>query len=309
MEALERSRRALFAARERRIKPARDEKVLTAWNGLMLSAFAEAAAVLERDDYRRIAERNASFILENLRSDDSPPLFLRTYKDGQAKLNAYLDDYSFFADGLIMLYQATGRLNWLEEARAITDQMIEEFWDMQEGGFFYTGESHEALIVRQKDFMDNATPAGNSVAVEVLLHLSVLTGKEDYARKAVTVFRLLRNQIALYPTAFGRLLGALDFYLSTPKEIALIGEIASEEMRALRREVWRNYLPNKIVAQTEVLDAHAVTAIPLLHDRQMIAGHATAYVCEQYVCQQPVTTAEELALQLQSSAARSASNN
>ncbi|HYJ48128.1 MAG TPA: thioredoxin domain-containing protein, partial [Pyrinomonadaceae bacterium] len=242
-EVLQRGRRELFEARERRVKPARDEKVLTAWNGLMLASFAEASAILERKDYREVAERNAQFVLENLRRDG---LLLRTYKDGQSKLNGYLEDYAFFVDGLLALYQATGTRRWLEEARALTDRMIEEFWDEEEGGFFYTGQSHEELIVRSKDYLDNATPSGNSVAAEVLLHLAALTGSEDYSRRAVTIFRLLRDPLTRYASAFGRLLGALDFHLSTPKEIAIIGESEADETRALLREVWTRYLPNKI---------------------------------------------------------------
>ncbi len=303
-EALTRGRRELFEARERRIKPDRDEKVLTAWNGLMLASFAEAAAILERKDYRDAAEKNAQFVLENLRREG---LLLRTYKDNQSKLNGYLDDYAFYIDGLVALYQATGRLRWLEEARTLSDQMIEEFWDNEDGGFFYTGKSHEELIVRSKDYFDNATPSGNSVAAEVLLHLASLTANEDYARKAVTIFRLLRDPLTRYASAFGRLLGALDFYLSTPKEIAIIGESEAQETHALLREVWTRYLPNKIVAQTAGDDERAVEVVPLLRDRTMIDGRAIAYVCEHYTCQQPVSSAAELARQLSAGTTHGAS--
>jgi uncharacterized protein YyaL (SSP411 family) len=303
-EVLERGRLTLFEAREQRVKPGRDEKVLTAWNGLMLASFAEACAILERVDYGEIAEKNAEFVLENLRRDG---LLLRTHKDGQSKLNGYLEDYAFFADGLLALYQATGRLRWLEEARGLTDKMIEEFWDEEEGGFFYTGRSHEELIVRSKDYFDNATPSGNSAAAEVLLHLSALTGVEDYARKAVALFRLLSDTLKRYSSAFGRLLGALDFHLSTPKEIAVVGQVESEEARALLREVWARYLPNKVVALAAEGDARAAEVIPLLRDRPAINGCATAYVCEHYTCQQPATSAAELASQLSPAAHRDAS--
>lgn len=294
-EVLERGRGKLFEVRERRVKPGRDEKVLTAWNGLMLASFAEAAAILEREDYREIAERNAQFVLDNLRRDG---LLLRTYKDGQSKLNGYLEDYAFFIDGLLALYQATGKLSWLEEARALTDRMIEEFWDGEEGGFYYTGKSHEELIVRTKDYFDNATPSGNSVATEVLLQLAALTANEEYARKAVTIFRLLREPLKRYASAFGRLLGALDFHLSTPKEIAIIGAAESEETRSLLREVWTRYLPNKIVAQAAEGETRAAEVVPLLRDRPAIDGRATAYVCEHYTCQQPTISPAELATQL-----------
>lgn len=300
-EVLAKGRLKLFELRENRIKPARDEKVLTAWNGLMLASFAEAGAILERDDYREAAERNAAFVLGNLRRDG---LLLRTYKDGQAKLNGYLEDYAFFADGLLTLYQTTGNLEWLTEAKALADRMVAEFWDEEEGGFFYTGKSHEELIVRSKDFFDNATPSGNSVAAEVLLHLGALTGNEDYTRKAVAIFRLLREAMTRYSSAFGRLSGALDFYLSTPKEVAVIGETDSAETRALLREVWSGYLPNKVVALTPEGDARAAEEVPLLRDRTMLEGRATAYVCEHYTCQQPTTSPEELRRQLSDGVAR-----
>jgi uncharacterized protein len=304
-EALERGRRELFAVRERRIKPHRDEKVLTAWNGLMLASFAEAAAILERDDYLDTARKNAEFLLDNLRRDR---LLLRTYKDGQAKLNAYLEDYAFLIDGLLALYETTGELRWLQEAAALVDVINEEFWDTNEGGYFYTGRSHEELIVRSKDFLDNATPSGNSVAAEVLLRLAILTSNEEYSRKAVTIFRLLRDPLTRYPSAFGRLFAALDFYLSTPKEIAIIGPRDDAQTLALTREVWRRYVPNKVLAQAVETDTSAAELVPLLRGRPMVNGAATAYVCEHYTCQKPATTAAELAAQLTAQAATDAAS-
>jgi uncharacterized protein len=295
-DAIDRGRRKLFVEREKRIKPGRDEKILTAWNGIMMASFAEAAAILDRPDYARIAERNAEFLIENLWPDRK--LLLHGYKDGRARFNAYLDDYSYLAAGLLALYETTGTLRWLEDALEISRRMIEEFWDEEEGGFFYTGTSHEQLIVRTKDFFDNATPSGNSVAAEVLLRLSVLTGEEDFRRRAVTIFRLLRNHVARYPSAFGRLLGALDFHLGNVKEIVVIGGKNSEDTGALVHEAWKAYLPNKVVVQAEAGDERAAKLIPLLRERQMIEGRATVYVCENQTCQLGVTTTEELAAQL-----------
>ncbi|HKS28541.1 MAG TPA: thioredoxin domain-containing protein [Pyrinomonadaceae bacterium] len=303
-EALARGRQLLFEAREKRIKPGRDEKILTAWNGLMLASFAEAGRVLERADYTEAARRNARFVLENLRRDG---LLLRTYKDGQAKLNGYLEDYSFFADGLVALYEATGELEWLEAAQSISERMVEEFWDEEQGGFYYTGKSHEELIVRSKDYFDNATPSGNSVAADVLLRLGVLTAREDYPRKAVTIFRLMRDTVERYPSAFGRLLCAMDFYLSSPKEIAVIGAGDSADTEALLREVWKRYLPNKVVALSVEHDGRAAELVPLLRERTAMEGKATAYVCEHYACQRPVNRPEDLAAQLTSGSAREAS--
>ena len=300
-EVVERGRGRLFTERERRIKPGRDEKVITAWNGLMLEAFAEAAAVLERDDYREVAERNAEFILDTLISEG---LLLHVYKDGRAKHIGFLDDYAFVVSGLVTLYETTGRLRWLEAATTLTDKMVEEFWDEEGGGFFYNGRSGEKLIVRNKDYYDNATPSGNSVAAEALLRLSVLTGNDDYRRKAVNVLRLVRDAVERYPSAFGYALGAMDFYLSTPKEIVVVGEVA--QARPLLREVWGRYLPNKVVVLSTEVDEVAAARVPLLRERTAQGGRATAYVCESYTCLRPVNTPEELAAQLEGNAGRAA---
>lgn len=302
-EALAHGRQVLFAAREKRIKPDRDEKVLTAWNGLMLASFAEAGAILNRPDYTEVAKRNARFVLDKLRRDG---LLLRTFKDGQAKLNAYLEDYAFYIDGLLALFETTGELEWFREACALTETMISEFWDEQEGGFFYTGKSHEALIVRAKDWFDNATPSGNSVAADVLLRIGLLTDNSDYQRRAATILRLTASMVRRYPSGFGRLLCAFDFYLSRPKEIAIVGESAAVETQLLLDEVWKIYLPNRVVAQASADDSQAAQLISLLRDRPQRDQRPTAYVCEQFVCKEPVTTPQQLASQLAGSTAISA---
>ena len=294
-ESLERSRRRLYDVRESRVKPGRDEKILTAWNGMMLASFAEGGAILDRDDYRQIARNNANFLLRNLRRD---ALLLRTYKDGKAKLNGYLEDYAFLSEGLLTLFETTGELEWFEAAVELTDKMIDEFWDHQEGGFFFTGKSHEALIVRSKDYFDNATPSGNSVAAELLLRLTTLTENDDYKRRALTILRLVADPLRRYPTAFGRALCALDYYLGTPKEIAVIGDVGSEATRPLLNEVWKVYLPNKVVATASPDNDNALRLIPLLRDRGLVNDQPTAYVCENYTCQSPVTDPEKLASEL-----------
>jgi hypothetical protein len=295
LRVIEAARKTLFEVREQRIKPARDEKVLTAWNGLMLASFAEAAAVLEREDYAQLARSNARFVLENLYRDG---LLLRTWKDGQAKLNGYLEDYAFFIDGLLALFETTGEFEWLDSAIELSAKMIDEFWDESDGGFFFTGKSHEELIVRSKDFFDNATPSGNSVAADVLLRLSVLTGSEDYARKAITIFRLNSTAMQRYPAGFGRVLCALDFHLAAKKEIVLLGEAGKADTQALEKVVWNSYLPNKILVKASDSEAMSRQSLPLLQGRTTQRDVATAYVCENFACQQPVTTAEELRSQL-----------
>ncbi|HKS10174.1 MAG TPA: thioredoxin domain-containing protein [Pyrinomonadaceae bacterium] len=290
------NKRKLFEHREQRIKPDRDEKIITAWNGLMLASFAEAGVILNRPDYTEAAQRNAEFVLKNLRRDG---FLLRTYKDGVAKFNAYLEDYAFFAEGLVTLYETTGEFRWLKEAIAVTDRMIEEFWDGEGGGFFFTGTSHEDLIVRSKDYFDNATPSGNSVAADVLLRLAILTNNESYRDIAQKVLTVISDQVRRYPSGFGYALSAMDFLLSSPKEIAIVGKDQSD-IQPMLQETWRKYLPNKVVAPSLVDNADAVASIPLLQNRPLLDGKPTAYVCENYTCQRPVTSTADLQSQLES---------
>jgi uncharacterized protein YyaL (SSP411 family) len=291
---LDRGRQMLFALREQRIKPGRDEKVLTAWNGLMLSSFAEAAAILERPDYRKVAEANARFLLDRLQKDG---LLLRTYKDGQAKLNGYLEDYACLIDGLISLYEATGEFTWIQSAVSLADKMVEQFWDENEGGFFFTGKSHEELIVRSKEFMDNATPSGNSIATLGLLRLGLLTGNDDYRRRATAVLRLLADQIRRYPSAFGFALKALDFYLDSPLEVVVVGTPDSR-LDQLIRKVWQTYLPNRVIAVCRQDFDQAEAMIPLFIGRNTLDTQPTAFICRANTCQEPVSTSEALAKQL-----------
>ena len=289
-----RGRKKLFAVREQRIKPGRDEKVLTAWNGLMLASFAEASAILERSDYRTIAEANARFLLSHLQKDG---LLLRTYKDGEAKLNAYLEDYACLIDGLISLYEATGELDWIESAVTLADKMIEQFWDESEGGFFFTGKSHEKLIIRSKEFMDNATPSGNSIAALSLLRLSLLIANDDYRRRATAVLRLMADQIRRYPSAFGFALSAVDFYLDSPLEVVLVGS-PDPRLDELLRTVWRTYLPNRVIATCRKDHEQAAAIVPLFAGRDTLANEPTAFVCRANTCQRPVNTQDDLAAQL-----------
>jgi uncharacterized protein YyaL (SSP411 family) len=276
-------RATLFNAREQRIKPFRDEKILTAWNGLMLAAFAEAAAVFQSEDYLAIAERNADFLLLGLRHGGR---LLRTWKNGQAKLDAYIEDYADLADGLIELFQVSGDPRYLNETRALADAMITEFWDEENGGFYFTANDHEELIVRNKDFTDNATPSGNSAAADVLLKLSRLTGDVRYERYAMRILTIVAGQATRYPQGFGRALSVMETTLDATKEIVLIGNDVLE----LESEVWKTFLPNKVVVKSS-----GAGEIPLLENRTTIEGKPTAYVCENYVCERPVTSPSELA--------------
>jgi uncharacterized protein len=290
------AKRKLFYAREKRVRPGRDDKILAAWNGLMLTAFAEAANILGRDDYREIAVRNANFITTELMKDGR---LLRTYKSGQAKLNGYLEDYAYVIEGLLAVYEATFEFKFFKQARELADMMIAKFWDEQAGGFYFTSSDHEKLITRTKDYFDNATPSGNSAAAIGLLKLGLLTGEQEYTRHAATILRTMREGMSRYSSGFGYALCALDFYLSEPKEIAIIGKLDSHEVRTFIEETYSRYIPNKVVAACEPGDKTAAAEIKVLMERWAIGGNATAYVCRNYTCLEPATTVEELAARLE----------
>jgi uncharacterized protein YyaL (SSP411 family) len=270
----------------------------------MLAAFAEAAAVLDEPEYLAVAKRNADFLLREMvqkpdreeglngqvesyaladaRASASGIRLHRTWKDGKAKLNGYIEDYANLADGLIELYQVSGEAKYLHSAKDLADAMITEFWDEENGGFFFTSNDHEELIVRNKDLFDNATPSGNSVAADVLLKLAKLYGDEKYERFATTVMRLAASQIRRFPSGFGRMLSAAEFKLADVKEIAIVSGEGSE----IEQVVWSEYRPFKVVASGG--------DVPLLEGRDAIDGKATVYVCENFVCQRPVTGVEDL---------------
>jgi uncharacterized protein YyaL (SSP411 family) len=286
---VEKAQQALFDRREKRIKPGRDEKILTAWNGLMITSLAEAARTLNRPDYRELAVNAADFILREMRQDGR---LLRSYKDGQARFSAYLEDYAFFAEALIELYQTTFDLRWFREALLLTELMVDLFWD-DGGGFFDTARDHENLITRPQDITDGATPSGTSGAVAVLLRMAILADRPDWREKAERILARLSRSLQNYPRAFGYLAVQLDFALGQPYEVALIGDRESGDMQALLEGVNRPFYPNKVLAQTDQA-GEAADLIPLLAGRAQIDGKATAYICRNFVCKLPVTTAEDL---------------
>ena len=298
-DIINRGSKALLEVREQRIHPMRDDKVLASWNGLMLRSFAEAAAALGRPDYLAVAIKNAEFLARSMKSDGR---LLRTYRDGQAKLLGYLEDYSFVIDGLLALYEATFNLRWLDEAVTLADSMIELFWDENIGGFYDTGSDHETLVVRPRDVFDNAQPCGGSVASDVLLRLAVFTGNNDYSAKATVPLRSLHQAMSQSPGGTGHWLSALDFYVSPPKEIAVIGPRDDPTTQALLDTVFHRFLPNKVVMGVETplipADDNSEADIPLLAGRGMVGGLPSAYVCQNYACQLPVTDPAGLAEQL-----------
>lgn len=294
-EILREARQQLFTEREKRIKPGRDEKILTAWNGLMVAAFAEAGRVLDRPDYTAVAQNNAEFILSTLKKEGR---LCRTWKadPGEAKLMGYLEDYAFYADGLLALYQTTFEPRWFQEARALMEVVLDHFSDPENGGFFDTADDHEQLVTRPKSLQDNATPCGNSMAVRTLFMLAAYTGETKYFDPAMKALTALQGPMSQHPAAFAHWLGALEFAIAPPQEIALIGEPASPETAAMLETVQKPYRPNQVVALAPeaATDGHP----ELVADRPGIEDGTRAYVCQNFVCQQPVSTPGELAMLL-----------
>jgi uncharacterized protein YyaL (SSP411 family) len=286
----------LYEVRERRVHPARDDKVLAAWNGLMCRAFAEAGRALDRPDYVAAAVRNADFVLRDMRRGGR---LLRTWKAGEAKLKGYLEDYALVAAALIDLYEATFDRRWLDEAQALARELLSLFWDERLEGFYDTGSDHERLIVRPRNLFDNAVPCGSSVAIETLFRLAVLTGESHFESAALRALRPMADLMTRHASGFGRYLGALDFHLGPVVEVALVAAKAGDGlMNGLVAEVFGRYLPNRIVAGMVAGDPKAAEGIPLLQNREAVSGRATAYVCRDYACKLPVTDRPALARQL-----------
>jgi uncharacterized protein YyaL (SSP411 family) len=294
------ARRKLHRVRETRVRPGRDEKVLTSWNGLMLAAFAEAARVLGREDYRAVARRNAAFLLNELRTDGER--LLRSWKEGEAKLNGYLEDYGYLIEGLLELYQTTFEPCWYSAAQGLAETMVERF-QAPDGGFFDTSDDHETLITRPRELQDNATPSGNAVAATVLLKLTGLGVEPRYAELARQALAQMQSMMAQYPLGFGQWLQALAYALSSAPEVAIVGDPNAADARAMLRMARDGYRPFQVVALGSP-DAQP-WAVPLLMDRGLVGGQAAAYVCRQSVCQAPVTEPEALRVLLDGSSMRS----
>ena len=293
---IQQARKLLFNAREERIKPGRDEKVLTAWNGMMLASFAEAARVLDDDHYREIAEGNAQFLLNTMRVEDSDRLY-RTYKaevnGGQAKLNAYLEDYACVLDGLLELYQTSFDAQYFTHAQNIADYVIEHFRNPS-GGFFDTSDDHEALITRPRAVQDNATPAGNNLMAYNLLRLAGYTGQPHYEDIALEILGGIREAIQQYPSAFGMALWGIHLAVQRPVEVAIIGQRDDEAMSAMLAEIQKPYRPTTLVALSE--ENQGETASPMLLAQRTQRNDAlTVYVCRNFVCTAPVNSVEAVA--------------
>ena len=290
-QLIARAKDTLFAVREQRVKPGRDDKILTSWNGLMISAFAEAYKVLGHPGYLEVARRSIHFVQTALCREGR---LLRSYKDGQAKFNAYLDDYACFSAALLDVYEATFEPEYLDRAVAFTDVLLARFWDAQEGGFFFTSSDHEALISRSKSAFDGSVPSGNSVAASVLLRLYYATEKQDYLTKAEMLLRLFYDALEQNPFGFSNMLCGLDFYLRRPQEIVLLGDPTASETTALLHNIHASFIPNKTLLCFDPAQPPQRGVPGLLAGKTRIGDKLTAYVCHNFVCSLPVTSWEEL---------------
>jgi hypothetical protein len=287
---------ALFAVREQREKPFRDEKILTSWNGLMLSGLVQAYNVLGDTAALQAVRDTIAFLQRHMLRDGR---LLSVYKDGQAKLNGYLDDYAFLAAALLDAFEATFTPAYFDLAQQLINTLLEEFWDAEQWGFFFTGKSHETLIERTKSVYDQAIPSGTSVATRTLLRLYHYTGNTDYLQRAEQVLYLVRQHMEQQPFGVGSMLATLDFYVRKPQEIVLMGTPEAEDTRAMLQALHQQYLPNTVLFQIDPQQVTAaLEALPLLRDvlagKAQVDGKATVYVCHNFTCSLPVTDPEAL---------------
>ncbi len=284
IELASRAKPLLYEARRHRVPPGLDDKVITAWNGMMLSAMAEAARVFGNTGYLECAQRTADFLLRSHAKPDGR--LLRTSRGDRAHLDAYLEDYAYLAEGLVDLYEAGSSESYLQAAGRLAGYLISDFMDQEQGGFFTTAKHHEALILRHRDGMDGATPSANAVAASALARLSFHFDREDWRGAAIAAIRAYGRQLTRYPRAFAKSLAVVDFLTEGPVEVAIVGEESHQNVRAFREALARCYLPNRIVATGS---PEQPSSLPLIKDRLAVSGKPTLYICRNYTCRQPIT--------------------
>jgi uncharacterized protein len=293
-ESLARAVPILYEARSKRVPPLLDDKVLVAWNGLMIEAFAQAARVFPERGYAESASRAADFLLQRLKRPDGG--LYRTYRAGKAHLAAYLEDYAYFAQGLVSLYEVTGDERYLNEAERLAEQVLSDFADVQGGPFYQTAHTHEALIARVRDGHDGAIPNANAIAAHALARLARHLGRPAWEERAREALRGYAQAVERLPRAFGSTLNALDFMTEASLELVLIGDPDSAEYAELAAEIAKAYAPNRIEAR---LPPQHASRLPLTDSKTLVDGHAALYVCRNFTCAAPVTSPREAAALLQ----------
>jgi uncharacterized protein len=276
-------------ARDTRVKPQRDENIVTSWNAMMISAFFDAAVTFGVPAYRAAAEKALTFLLDYACTDGR---VCRTVAAGQGHLNGYLEDAAWVAAALLDAFEATAHHWYLDQARVVTDSLLSNFWDEAEGACFFTTHDHERLIQRMKTATDSAVPSGNAIAASVLLRLFSFTGEERYYDRAGRIFSAFQTVMAQNPYSSAALLCALDWWLEGPKEIVIVGPRVLTQ--AMLTTVQQRYIPNRVVLTVEEGGSGGTTKLPLVRGKVSLNGRPTAYVCQRQSCSPPVTDAQHL---------------
>jgi uncharacterized protein YyaL (SSP411 family) len=286
---IEEGQKRLFVEREKRVKPGKDKKILTSWNGLMISGFVNGFKSTGKQQYLDQAEKAIDFILQEMKKDG---YLMRVFREDKRQMKGFSEDYAFFIQALIDLYEATFEIDWLKKADELNEKMIQQFWDEDKGGFFFTGTQNEPLIARSKNPYDHTIPSSNSVAVFNLIRLSYLTGKESLKEKAGQILRLFQGFLSGHPSGFAHMLSGLSFFLN-PEEIGIIGSKEDSRTKSMLREIYHAYLPNKILSLREPQGSIEGDWFPFLVEKE-ITEVPTTFVCKNFTCLAPVKDAKEL---------------
>ncbi|UCF21633.1 MAG: DUF255 domain-containing protein [Gemmatimonadota bacterium] len=295
-QTLEVARQKIYAARLKRVKPGLDDKIITSWNGLMIGALAEGYRAFRDRRYLDAAERAAQFVRDTLSRPDGR--LLRTYRDGRAHLDAYLEDYAYLSEGLIDLFEAGGSVRWLRAAERLLERALADFIDETTGAFYNTARDHEPLIMRFQDGTDGATPSGNAVIALSLARISYHLDRPDLRHAAVRAIMAYGPMITRFPRGFAKSLCTVDFLLEGPTELAFVGTAGSEDLETLRREVAKHHLPNRIEAALDPQSEDGTAQLPLLRDKTTVNGKAALYICRDFACRTPITDPADVATQL-----------
>ena len=293
-EKLDLTREKLFQEREKRIHPLKDDKILTDWNGLMITAFAKSGQAFGNEEYTNAAQKSADFVLSQLKNSNGR--LMKRARNGNAGLDAHVEDYAFVIQGLLNLYEATFEYKYLEEASQLNEIFLKHFWDEQNGGFFMTADDSEELIVRSKEIYDGAIPSGNSIAALNLLMLGRITGDSKYDQKSLETFKAFSNQVRQSPSAYTQLMIALDFAVGPSNEVVIVGDLNSGETIKMLSSLREEFIPNKVVLFRPDTDEKPpiVQMAEYTENQRSIDGKATAYVCRNFACKQPTNDPKQM---------------
>jgi hypothetical protein len=293
-ERVETARQKLFTARNKRIHPHKDDKILTDWNGLMIAALAKGAQVCNEPEYADAAKRAANFILTDMRRQDGR--ILHRYRDGHAAILANVDDYAFLIWGLLELYETIFDVHYLQTALDLNNEMIKYFWDEQDGGFYFTADDAEELIVRQKEIYDGAIPSGNSVAVLNLFRLARITANSDLEDKANKIMLAFSEDVKSVPSGYTQMMVGLGFGIGPSYEIVIVGNPQAKDTKEMLNSLRKHFIPNKVVLlrPSDQEEPDIIRLAKFTEYQSSLDGKATAYVCLDYACKMPVTDSEEM---------------